>query len=173
MTDLAARLLSAHTPPRAALFVLAVAFATIAGAWIFQWAGYLPCDLCLKQRWAYYSGIPIAVVVAYLASAGARTPTMIGFALLAVVFTGSAIFGVYHAGVEWGFWQGPQDCTGTLSRATSMEDFLQRLETTKVVRCDEVALRIFGLSLAGWNAVISVGVVFVSVLSARRAMAKL
>ena len=68
---------------------------------------------------------------------------------------GSSIFGIYHSGVEWGWWQGPTDCTGTLNAAPSLNDFLKQLETVKVVRCDAVAIRILGLSLAGWNAVIS------------------
>ena len=172
MSGFVARLVAELTPARAALLVLAAAFATIAGAWIFEWAGYLPCDLCLKQRWAYYAGVPLAAVVALVAGAGARTPAAIGLVLLALVFAGSAVFGVYHAGVEWGFWPGPQDCTGALTKPPSIQDFLKQLETVKVVRCDAVAIRIFGLSLAGWNAVISAGLVLVAELGASRALAK-
>ena len=172
MTGFVARLVAGLTPARAATLVFLAAFATIAGAWIFEWAGYLPCELCLKQRWAYYGGVPLAAVVAIAAGAGARSPAAIGLALLALVFAGSAIFGVYHAGVEWGFWQGPQDCTGALVKPPSIQDFLKQLETVKVVRCDAVAIRILGLSLAGWNAVISAGLVAVAALGASRALAK-
>ncbi len=142
------------SPSRLALLLLALAFATIAGAWAFEAAGYLPCELCLKQRWAYYVGVPLAALVA-VAAPRWRMPAGMGFALLAVLFLGSAIFGAYHAGVEWSFWQGPTDCTGSLQKAGSMADFMNQLSTVKVVRCDAVAIRILGLSLAGWNAVVS------------------
>jgi len=84
---------------------------------------------------------------------------------------GSMIFGVYHAGVEWGFWPGPSGCTGALAKADSMQDFLKQLETTKVVRCDAVAIRILGLSLACWNAVISAAMAALAFLGARKALA--
>ena len=139
---------------------------TIAGAWAFEAAGYLPCELCLKQRWAYYVGVPLAALVA-VAAPRWRVPTGMGFALLAVLFLGSAIFGAYHAGVEWGFWQGPTDCTGSLQKAGSMADFMNQLSTVKVVRCDAVAIRILGLSLAGWNAVVSLMLCALGVAGAR------
>jgi disulfide bond formation protein DsbB len=142
------------TPARIALLVFALAFATIAGAWGFEAAGYLPCELCLKQRWAYYAGVPLAALVA-IAAPRARAVAGVGFVLLALLFLGSAGFGAYHAGVEWGFWPGPTDCTGSLQKAGSMDDFMKQLQTVKVVRCDAVAIRILGLSLAGWNAVVS------------------
>ena len=163
-------LLRQISPLQAALGVLAVAFATIAGAWIFEHFGYAPCDLCLKQRWAYYAGVPLAAVTALAAATGPasmRTPLLI---LLALVFAGSAVFGVYHAGVEWGFWPGPAGCTGTsMPKAASMDEFMKQLQTTRVVRCDEVALRIFGLSLAGWNAVISAAMAALAVIGLRNA----
>lgn len=145
------------TPARAALAIAALAFATIAGAWIFEYAGYAPCDLCLKQRWAYYAGVPLALSAAVAAArAPASTLSKILLAALALVFVGSAIFGAFHAGVEWGFWPGPTGCTGAIpARAANTADFMKQLQTVKVVRCDEVALRIFGLSLAGWNAILS------------------
>jgi disulfide bond formation protein DsbB len=86
---------------------------------------------------------------------------------LALIFVASAVFGAYHAGVEWGFWTGPTECTGALDRAASVSDFLKQLETVKAVRCDSAALRILGLSLAGWNAVISVGLVVLAALGLR------
>ncbi len=151
-------LLRKLTPLNAALAVLAIAFATIAGAWIFEYFGYAPCELCLMQRWAYYAGVPLAAVTAFVIAKGplkAQKPLLV---LLALVFVGSSIFGIYHSGVEWGFWPGPTGCTGTsMPRAANMNDFMKQLQTTRVVRCDEVAIRIFGLSLAGWNALISAG----------------
>ena len=85
------------------LLIALVALATIIGAWIFEFAGYAPCELCLQQRWAYYAGVPLALTLAV------ANPSWIKTALLAVavMWLGSAIFGIYHSGVEWGWWQGP------------------------------------------------------------------
>jgi disulfide bond formation protein DsbB len=163
------RLLQDITPLRAAAGVLLVAFATIAGAWVFEWAGYAPCELCLMQRWAYYAGVPLAALVAIIAARGPRGLAGAGLALLGLIFLGGMIFGAYHAGVEWGFWPGPTGCTGALARADSMADFLKQLETTKVVRCDAVAIRILGLSLAGWNAVMSAVMAALALIGARPA----
>jgi len=89
-----------------------------------------------------------------------------------VIFAGGAVFGAWHAGVEWGFWPGPAGCAGApTQRAADMSDFLRQIEATRLVRCDEVALRIIGLSLAGWNAVISAGVAALAALGARNALA--
>jgi disulfide bond formation protein DsbB len=157
------------TPVRAAFFVFVVATATILGAWAFQLAGYAPCELCLKQRIPYYIGIPVALLTMFVASRhriGAHRAARLGLAALTLIFIASALFGAYHAGVEWGFWPGPADCTGTLEKASSMNDFMKQLQTTKVVRCDAVAIRILGLSLAGWNAVISAAMAIVAGMAA-------
>jgi disulfide bond formation protein DsbB len=159
------------TPFRAALFVFVVASATLAGAWAFQLAGYAPCELCLKQRIPYYIGVPVALLTLFVASRhrlGAHRSARLGLAALTLIFIASALFGAYHAGVEWGFWPGPADCTGTLEKAGSMGDFMKQLQTTKVVRCDAVALRVLGLSLAGWNAVISAVMASVAGIAAAR-----
>ena len=165
------RSLQTVTPLQAALGVLILAFATIAGAWIFEWAGYAPCELCLMQRWAYYAGVTLAALTAIIAARGPHSLAGAGLALLGLVFIGSMVFGVYHAGVEWGFWPGPTGCIGALTRADSMADFLKQLETVKVVRCDAVAIRILGLSLAGWNAVMSAAMAALALLGARKALA--
>jgi disulfide bond formation protein DsbB len=157
------------TPFRAALFVFVVATGTILGAWAFQLAGYAPCELCLKQRIPYYIGIPVALLTLFIATRhrlGSHRWARFGLAALTLIFTASALFGAYHAGVEWGFWPGPSDCTGTLEKAGSMTDFMKQLQTTKVVRCDAVAIRILGLSLAGWNAVISAAMALVAGIAA-------
>jgi disulfide bond formation protein DsbB len=144
--------------PRAALTVLlAVAFATIAGAWIFEYAGYPPCELCLKQRWAYYTGIPLALL--FLLVPALQRP---GLYLLALLWLASAVFGAFHAGVEWKFWPGPSACTGTGQMTTGLPDL-----TSAVVMCDQAAIRIFGISLAGWNALISLCLAIVAWRGAR------
>ena len=145
------------TPANLALAVFAIALATIAGAWAFEAAGYLPCELCLKQRTAYYAGVPLAGLVALIAMRGPDAPLAgvvgAGFLALALIFAANGVFGIYHSGVEWGFWQGPGECTGDF-KGQAGGNLLEQLKTVKVVRCDAVAIRILGLSLAGWNAVV-------------------
>jgi disulfide bond formation protein DsbB len=143
----------------AALAVAAIAAATIAGAWIFEYLGYAPCPLCLKQRWAYYAGIPLALVIAAIAS-GNRGTARAGLVLLGLLWIGSAIFGAYHAGVEWKFWPGPDTCGGTFGGG--LPDL-----SKKVIACDEAAIRILGLSLAGWNVIISLAMAAIALAGAR------
>jgi disulfide bond formation protein DsbB len=141
----------------AALAIAAIAAATIAGAWFFQLVlDIRPCPLCLEQRYAYYLAIPLAVLTAFVAaSKGSRTLVLAGLAVLALAVLGNAGLGAYHAGVEWGFWPGPTDCTGPVGNLGSAGTLLQRLDTVKVIRCDEVQWRFLGLSLAGYNVLIS------------------
>jgi disulfide bond formation protein DsbB len=141
----------------AALAITAIAAATLAGAWFFQLVlDIRPCPLCLEQRYAYYLALPLGSVVALAAQKDApRGALLIGLALLALAALANAGLGVYHAGVEWRFWQGPTDCTGTVGNLGSAGSLLQRLDTVKVIRCDEVQWRFLGLSLAGYNVLIS------------------
>ena len=168
MSAAALRTTALLTPARAALLVAGVAFAAIGGALFIEHVlGVLPCELCLKQRIPYYVGIPVALVAAWLAVRSPRGGvTMTLLAVVAVIFAVGAGMGVYHSGVEFGWWPGPTDCTGPVSKAVGLDTFLKTLETTKVVRCDEGAMRIFGLSLAAWNAVISVGLTLVATAGA-------
>jgi disulfide bond formation protein DsbB len=139
-----------------AVTILAIAAAAIGGAWFFQLAlGILPCPLCLEQRYAYYIIIPLAILIAIAASRGASRYLLVtGFAALTIVALANAMLGTYHAGVEWGFWQGPTDCTGPLLKLDS-GSLLDSIKTAKVIRCDEVQWRFLGLSLASYNVLIS------------------
>jgi len=150
-----------------ALVILAIAVASIAGAFVFEALGYAPCELCLKERIPYYAAIPIAGLALLFSARGSRTFLRAALSMLALIFATSAIFGAYHAGIEWGFWPGPLECSGPLDRARSGEDFLRQLQSVKVTRCDAPALRILGLSLAGWNAVVSAGLAALAVAGTR------
>jgi disulfide bond formation protein DsbB len=140
----------------AALAVALIGAATIAGAWFFQLVlDILPCPLCLQQRYAYYLAIPLGLLVAFAAAKGVpRCLIMPGLAVLALAALGNAGLGAYHAGVEWGFWAGPTDCTGPVLDL-GKAGLLDNLDKVKVVRCDEVQWSFLGLSLAGYNALIS------------------
>jgi disulfide bond formation protein DsbB len=150
-----------------ALVILVIAVTSIAGAFVFEALGYAPCELCLKERIPYYAAIPIAGLALLFSARGPRSLLHAALCVLALIFAGSAIFGAYHAGVEWGFWPGPLECSGPLDRAASVDDFLKQLESFKVTRCDAPALRILGLSLAGWNAIVSAGLAALAVAGAR------
>jgi disulfide bond formation protein DsbB len=141
----------------AALAITAIAAATLAGAWYFQLVlDIRPCPLCLEQRYAYYLAIPLGALVAVAAAKDApRAVLVAGLVLLAAAALGNAVLGTYHAGVEWKFWQGPTDCTGPIGNLGSAGNLLERLDTVKVIRCDEVQWRFLGLSLAGYNVLIS------------------
>jgi disulfide bond formation protein DsbB len=142
--------------------VLAGAAVTLAGAWTFQSLGIEPCELCLKERYPYYAALPLAALAVFFARNGKTAVARTILGLLAALFVGNAILGGYHAGVEWKFWPGPTDCTGDFVKASSMAEFQKQLQTTRVVRCDEVAIRILGLSLAGWNVLVSGGLALIA-----------
>jgi disulfide bond formation protein DsbB len=157
---------AAHSPPTrlaadpakaAALAIAIIAAATLAGAWFFQLVlDIRPCPLCLEQRYAYYLAVPLGALVAFAAIKGAPRPVLLaGLAILVLAALGNAWLGTYHAGVEWGFWQGPTDCTGPVGNLGSAGNLLERLDSVKVIRCDEVQWRFLGLSLAGYNVLIS------------------
>ena len=141
----------------AALGIAGIAAATLAGAWFFQLVlEIVPCPLCLEQRYAYYLALPLALLVALAAAKDApRVLLGIGFVLLAIATLYNAGLGGYHAGVEWGFWQGPTDCTGPVLDLGKAGSLLDNLDKVKVVRCDEVQWRFLGVSLAGYNVLIS------------------
>jgi disulfide bond formation protein DsbB len=144
-------------PAFAALVVAAGSAATLLGAAFFQYVLNIPpCPLCLEQRIPHYIAVPLALVVMIAAMRKApRWALALGFAALALAMLTTAGVGVYHSGVEWKWWEGPRDCSGPISGFGNTGDLLRQLESISIVRCDEVLWRGFGLSLAGYNALIS------------------
>ncbi len=155
----------------AAALVALLGLATIGGAWFFQLVvGLPPCPLCLEQRYAYYFAIPLALLVLMGLSHGASRKVLV--AALAVIALGmlwNAGLGAYHAGVEWKFWAGPKDCSGSLSDLGTAGGLLDKLKTVRVVRCDEIPWSFLGISLAGYNAIISLVLSMVAAWGAWRA----
>jgi disulfide bond formation protein DsbB len=129
--------------------VLAACVAMILGAYAFQYIGGLePCKLCWWQRYVYFAAIPLAAIAVILAARGdgARWPmALTGLLLLA----GMGIAG-YHAGVEYHWWPGPDTCSGAVGG-----DIFRETVTKGLVRCDETPWSLFGVSMAGYNFVIS------------------
>ena len=142
----------------AAFLVLAIGLATIAAAWAFELiGGYVPCPLCLQERIPYYVGLPLALVA--LIFSRRPWPSRAALFLAAVAFLIGMGLGVYHAGAEWAWWQGPASCAVAGGSAGTVGDLLESLERIRVVSCTEASWRFpdapWGLSFAGWNAVVS------------------
>jgi len=130
---------------------LVLASLTITLALASQYGGGLiPCDLCHKQRWPYYIGIPILLVTAFLPGRSRQ----VGLALGGAVFLFSVILASYHVGVEQKFWPGPATCGGGLAMPETIED-LHNILARGAVSCDKPAFTLFGISMAGYNALIS------------------
>jgi disulfide bond formation protein DsbB len=120
----------------------------------FQYIGRIPpCELCLWQRWPHVGAVvvgyggPLLISIGLLERGAARSVAGLAALLIAV----SGAIGVYHAGVEWHWWQGPQSCTGPAFHLTGGPLDLN----APVVMCDMAAWRLFGISLAGYNAIVS------------------
>lgn len=137
--------------------VFLVSAATLVAAWGFQYiGGYLPCELCYQERVPYYIGIPLALVALVSALYGGPAWLTRGALLLTgLMFAWGTYLAGYHTGVEWHFWQGPTDCTGSGGAALSAGDLLKQIQNIKVVPCDRIQWSLFGLSFAGWNTVVS------------------
>jgi disulfide bond formation protein DsbB len=137
------------------IFVLAASAAVLGGALLSQyWGGLAPCELCLKERWPWTAAIAISFVV----TTTSRRPASPRIALLlAAVFAIGSALAFYHVGVEQHWFAGPSACTVTAGTPTTLEALKAQLLHQQPVRCDEPAWSLFGISLAGWNLVASLG----------------
>jgi len=141
----------------AALAILVISTATLLGVWYFEFVLNLPpCPLCLEERLPYHIVIPLSLLLAIAALARApRALITVGLlAIMAAMLCGAAL-GAYHAGVEWRWWPGPTDCSGPVTDFTAKGPLLNQLQSIHVVRCDEAAWRFLGISLAGYNVLVS------------------
>lgn len=136
--------------------------ALLLGAFFFQMIGYPPCKLCIWQRWPHGAAIAIGALALWT---GLRWLPWAG--ALAAAATGAV--GIFHAGVEQGWWSGPTTCTSGGALSGSTEDLLGQIMAAPLVRCDEIAWSFAGLSMASWNAILSFGLVLIWVAAARRA----
>jgi disulfide bond formation protein DsbB len=119
--------------------------------------GYIPCALCLEQRIPYYIGIPVMLLAALSARMGAPAVLTRVLALAGgLLMVYGACLGIYHAGVEWAWWEGPADCGGAIGGTIDAGTLLDDLNAKKPPSCNEAALRVLGLSFAGWNVIASV-----------------
>ena len=148
---------------RAQLVVMASmgSFALLAGAFVFQYLGYAPCKMCIWQR--YPHGVAIGIGALFMVTGAAVLPWL---GAIAAAVTGAV--GAFHVGVEQKWWDGPASCSGGgLGNATGAD--LLNMDAVRVVMCDEVSWQLLGISMPGWNALFSFGLVAIWIAAARRA----
>ncbi|MDC0135250.1 disulfide bond formation protein B [Sulfitobacter sp.] len=136
--------------------------AVLLGAYGFQHLGGMaPCKLCLWQRWPH--GTAILIGLAILLTGEIRMAWMGAVA----AFTTAGI-GFYHVGVEQGWWEGPTSCTSNGVDKVSAEELLNQILAAPLVRCDDIAWQLAGISMAGWNAILSLGLVALWIQAMRK-----
>ena len=131
----------------------------------------VPCDLCYKQRWAYYSAIALIPIALFLYGRDFKNFSRYLLIAMAVIFFANTLLGIYHAGVEWDFWAGPTGCTETGNLSDTI-DLLGELEKVKIVPCDKVQWSLLGISMAGYSALASLGLALLSLGTAFKAFDK-
>ena len=119
-------------------------------ALIFQSVGYVPCELCILQRWPHLAAAIIGAVLIFIDSKLLRWAGALAAGL-------ATAFAIYHAGVEYQWWQGPVACTGGIDAMLNMstQDLMTQLQSAPVTRCDQPQWYFLGLTMAGWNAICS------------------
>jgi disulfide bond formation protein DsbB len=147
--------------------VLAVSVAVLAGAWFFQLAmGLVPCELCLAERWPWYAAVVISGIFL-----GLRRPEVdrYGAALFGLLFLGAFVLAAYHVGVEQHWIAGPDACTISGDHhAKTIEELTAEIMAAPAVRCDDIQWSLAGISLAGWDAILCLGMVIVAWDARRR-----
>ncbi|SDA26834.1 disulfide bond formation protein B [Sphingomonas sp. NFR15] len=133
---------------------LIVPAALLAGAYGFQYLGHLyPCEMCWWQRYPHFAAVVLALAAFVVPTRAGRL--LVACAALAIFVSGA--IGVYHAGVEYHWWEGITACSSTMAgHGGSVDDMLARIMKAPVVRCDVPQWTLFGISLAGFNALISI-----------------
>ena len=132
----------------ARLVALVVPAALLAGAYGSQFFGGLhPCEMCYWQRWPHFAAVALAALAFAFAAPSLNARLLTGLAALAIAVSGA--IGIFHAGVEYGWWEGLTRCSS--SGAMTLEDIMK----VPLVRCDEVQFKFLTISMAGWNAIIS------------------
>lgn len=159
MSEAVAARMSGRSSWESAAVARVIAFllpaALLGGALGSQYFGGLhPCEMCYWQRWPHGAAIVLAALSFTAPASSPRSRTLVLLAALAIAVSGA--IGVYHAGVEAKIFEGFTQCTA-LAKGLSTEEFLNRLTHAPVVRCDEVQFRFLGISMAGWNAILSLG----------------
>ena len=144
-------------PLRRGIMITLASLGVLAAVFAFEYLmGLAPCPLCLNQRIAFYLAVPLGLLAALTASKKPSLST-ISFMILTFIFLVNSAYGGYHAGIEWGYWPGPASCAGNPMEVTNIEELILSLENGAPPSCSEAPWRLFGLSLAGYNMLASLG----------------
>ena len=141
--------------PTARLLAFATPALLLAGAYGSQiWGGLFPCEMCWWQRYAHFAALGLALLAFVAIRSVAASRACVLLAALAILVSGG--IGVFHAGVEYRWWEGITTCSTNSSLAGSHADMLRDLMATPLIRCDQAQWTLFHISLAGWNALFSI-----------------
>ena len=135
------------------------------GAFLFQHlGGFFPCKMCYWQRYPHLVAVMLAIII--------LITKFYWLALLGIFATlSTASIGAFHAGVEQGWWKGPKSCTSGSINSLNIDQLLNQIMSTPIIRCDEIPWQMFGLSMAGWNTLFSIGLSLVWALALRKKLA--
>ncbi len=135
------------------------------GAFLFQHlGGFFPCKMCYWQRYPHLVAVMLAIII--------LITKFYWLALLGIFATlSTASIGAFHAGVEQGWWKGPKSCTSGSINSLNIDQLLNQIMSTPLIRCDEIPWQMFGLSMAGWNTLFSIGLSLVWALAVRKKLA--
>ncbi len=140
--------------------------AILLGALGFQYLGHMPpCKLCLWQRWPHAAAMLIGGLCLFLPRLNLAWLNLAWLGALAALAT--AAIGAYHAGVEQKWWPGPTSCTGGGIDGLTTDELFEKIMDAPLVRCDEIPWEMMGISMAGWNAILSLVLALIWVRAAR------
>ncbi len=143
---------------------LLIPLALLGGAYLSQYAfGLYPCEMCWWQRWPHFAALALSLPSFAIRGGGSRALVLL--AAIAILISG--LIGGFHAGVEYGWWDGITSCSSAVEADGG--NFLDAIMKAPMVRCDQVQWSLFGISLAGYNFLISVaGAIAIFVMASRR-----
>ena len=147
------RLILTATTGSVALLLVALAFQYL--------GGLAPCKLCIWQRWPHVLAIAIGIIVVFVSN----KETLVWFG--AVTVLSSSGIGLYHSGVEQGWWPGLDSCAGPDFRTLSADELLDQLLIAPLARCNEIPWQMLGLSMASWNMILSLLLAGIWILAAK------
>jgi disulfide bond formation protein DsbB len=151
------------------ILAILASLAMLLGAHAFEIVGkFAPCPLCLRQRDVYWAAVAMAVAGLILWQRKPANRYLVALnTMLGLVFLTSAVVASYHAGVEWKFWAGPSGCSGAITDIGNIDLIDTLSKPIATVSCVDAPWRMFGMSMAGYNAMVSIGLSIFSFVAAR------
>lgn len=147
--------MTSRAPRIAAWLALLIPAFMLAGALVSQYVfGLYPCEMCYWQRWPHWAALALGVL-AVLAARRVQGLAIAMAALAAIAIAISGLIGGFHAGVEYGWWEGLTSCATSVPAGATTDDVLNSIMAAPLVRCDTAPWSMFGISLAGYNFLLS------------------